>query len=87
MPVNTSYQQTISSLIQADLSNMFKTDSKRASTMTIVVSPDPLSLNKTISSATIMPHPVSWPYTTLVKTKETPENTEGEPDASAPAAE
>ena len=55
IPVNTSYQQTISSLIQADLSDMFKTDSKSGSTMTIVLSPDPLSPTKSTSSATIMP--------------------------------
>jgi anthranilate/para-aminobenzoate synthase component II len=53
--VTTSYQQTISSLIQADLSDMFKTDANSASTMTIVISPDPLSPTKSTSSATIMP--------------------------------
>jgi len=80
IPINTSYQQTISSLIQADLSDMFKTDS-----MTTVVSPDSYQIN--FFSYNYAWSTVSWPYTSLVKTKETPENTKGEPDAPLPAAE
>jgi hypothetical protein len=67
---------------------MFKKTSKSVCTLTFVVPPDPLSIATSNSSAMIIPDPQSpGPALFLVKTDETPENTEGDPDAPEPVAE
>jgi hypothetical protein len=60
---------------QADLRDTFRKASKSVSALTVVVSPNPLSPSPSTSSAS------------LVESEETPENTEGDPDALEPAAE
>jgi len=86
--LNTFYQKKASAMKQADLRDMFKKASKSVCTLTFVVPSDPLSTATSNSSATIIPDPQSpGPALFLVKTDETPENTEGDPDAPEPAAE
>ena len=53
-----------------------------------MVSPDPLSPTSSPTLAVKTPDPLCpGPLQSLVETEETPENMEGDPDASAPAAE
>jgi DDE superfamily endonuclease./Tc5 transposase DNA-binding domain./CENP-B N-terminal DNA-binding domain. len=86
--LNTFYQKRASAMKQADLRDMFKKASKSVCTSTCVVPPDPLSAATSNSPATIIPDPQSpGPAPFLVKTDETPENTEGDSDANEPAAE
>jgi hypothetical protein len=62
--------------------------SKSVSTLKIVVSPNPLSPIPSTYSATNTPDPQSpGPSASLVKTEETPENIEKDPDVPEPTAE
>jgi hypothetical protein len=86
--LNTFYQKRASAMKQADLRDMFKKASNSVSTSTVVVPPDPLSTTTSTSSATITPDPQSpGPVPFLVKTEDTLQNTEGDPEAPEPAAE